>query len=98
MYKRLRALENGFARNQLLGDHASSADHCQAAIVELLVLQYLQLFWILGLQVQWVEAVVCQFFALIVDQGSSKFVARSHDPECGPEVLRRGLSEVSVNR
>merc|ERR1711963_715870 len=36
-------------RHELLCNHSSSAEHCQATIVEFLVLHLFQLFWISGL-------------------------------------------------
>merc|ERR1711972_718138 len=81
--------ENSLARKQLLCYGARSGEHCQAAIVEFLVLHLSQRLWILGLQAKWVPewANTEKFiFAIIVGQRSSKFMACSHKPKCGPEV------------
>merc|ERR1719326_1963255 len=46
------------ASRQLLRDHASSGDHGQAAVVDLLCLHLLELCGICGLEAKWVEAEV----------------------------------------
>merc|ERR1712190_170837 len=94
----LGSIENALARENFLHDGALHGEHCQAAIVELLVLQCYQFLWILGLQVQWVETVVSHVFAIIIGHCSSKFMASGHNPECGPEILPCSRCEVICNR
>merc|ERR1712196_380607 len=91
-------LDYGRARNQLLCDDASSAEHCPAAMVELHGLVFFRLLWIIGRQAKWVEAVVKFLFAIIVGQCGSKFMPRGHNPECRPEILRCRLREVTCHR
>merc|ERR1712118_369732 len=91
-------LDYGRARNQLLCYDAGSAEHCPAAMVELHSLVFCRFLCILGPQVEWVEAVVELLLAIIVGKCGSKFMARGHDPEGGPEVLRCRLREVACCR
>merc|ERR1711972_397923 len=89
--------ENTLARKQLLSYGARSGKHCQATIVELLVLHLPERLWILGLQAKWVPkgANTEKFvFAIIVGQRSSKFMACGHKPKCGPEIRLSRRREV----
>merc|ERR1712110_668368 len=88
-------LDNGRARNKLLCDNASSAKHCPAAMVELHGLVFFRFLWIIGCQAKWVESIVKFLFAIIVGQCGGKLMARGHNPECGPEILRCSLREVT---
>merc|ERR1711870_26224 len=89
--------ENALARKQLLYYGARSGEHCQAAIVEFLVLHLPERLWILGLQAKWVPkwANTEKFiFAIIVGDRSRKFMACSHKPKCGPEIRHCRRREV----
>merc|ERR1712023_474029 len=92
------ALDNGLARNQLLCDNACSAEHCPTAMVELHGLIFCRLLWILRPQVERVKAVVEFLLAIVVGKCGCQFMARGHDPECGPEILHRRLGEVALHR
>jgi len=91
-------LDNGRACNKLLCYNASSAKHCPAAMVELHGLVFFRLLWIIGCEAKWVEAIVEFLFAIIVGQCGGKLMARGHNPECGPEILRCRLREVTCHR
>merc|ERR1712048_63802 len=89
--------ENALARKQLLCYGARSGEHCQAAIVEFLVLHLPERLWILRLQAEWVPkgANTEKFiFAIIVGQRSSKFMACGHKPKCWPEICHCCRREV----
>merc|ERR1711879_1007312 len=92
------SLDNGRARNELLCYNASSAEHCPTAMVELHGLIFECLLRILGPQVKWVKAEVKFLFAIVIGKCGSKFMASSHNPECGPEVLHCCLREVTLHR
>merc|ERR1712060_533884 len=95
---KLGTIENAFARENLLHDGALHGEHCQAAIVELLVLQRYQFLWVLRLQVQWVKAVVSYIFAIVVGHCCSELMASGHNPECRPEIISCSRCEVICNR
>merc|ERR1711866_36654 len=95
---KLGSIENALARENLLHDGALHSEHCQAAIVELLVLQCYQFLWILRLQVERVEAVVSHIFAIIISHCSSKLMASGHNPESRPEILSCSRCEMICNR
>merc|ERR1712190_186113 len=50
------SLEDLLTSRQLLSDHAGSGYHCEAPVVQLLCLHFLEFFPIRGLEAKWVEA------------------------------------------